>query len=86
MYTEQKVLNFWNKSFYFMKTDSLDRFGTKLEKRFTKKEMEQMLLNGKIKAETLVIWSVVLQTMYNELATVLVAIWDTLKQVVCVNS
>ena len=35
-----------NKSFYFMKTDSLDRFGTKLEKRFTKKEIEQMLLNA----------------------------------------
>ena len=28
-----------------MKTDSLDRFGTKLEKRFTKKEIEKMLLD-----------------------------------------
>ena len=35
-----------NKSFYFMITDSLDRFGTKLEKRFTKKEIEQMLLKA----------------------------------------
>ena len=35
-----------NKTFYFMKTDSLDRFGTKLEKRFTKKEMEKMLLKA----------------------------------------
>ena len=33
-----------DKNFYFMKTDSLDRFGTKLEKRFTKKEIEKMLL------------------------------------------
>ena len=35
-----------NKSFYFMATDSLDRFGTKLEKRFTKKEIEKMLLTA----------------------------------------
>lgn len=35
-----------DKSFYFMITDSLDRFGTKLEKRFTKKEIEQMLLKA----------------------------------------
>ena len=28
-----------NKSFYFMKTDSLDRFGTRLEKRFSKDEI-----------------------------------------------
>ena len=27
-----------NKSFYTMRTDALDRFGTKLEKRFSKKE------------------------------------------------
>ena len=32
-----------NKSFYFMATDSLDRFGTKLEKRFTKPEIKKML-------------------------------------------
>ena len=35
-----------NKTFYFMKTDSLDRFGTKLEKRFTKNEIEKMLLDA----------------------------------------
>jgi ubiquinone/menaquinone biosynthesis C-methylase UbiE len=34
-----------NKSFYFMATDSLDRFGTKLEKRFTKQEIKKMLKN-----------------------------------------
>ena len=32
-----------NKPFYFMKTDSLDRFGTKLEKRFSQKEIIEML-------------------------------------------
>ena len=35
-----------NKTFYFMATDSLDRFGTKLEKRFTKREIEKMLLDA----------------------------------------
>lgn len=35
-----------NKSFYFMTTDSLDRFGTKLEKRFTRREIEKMLLDA----------------------------------------
>ena len=29
-----------------MATDSLDRFGTKLEKRFTKNEIRNMLLNS----------------------------------------
>ncbi len=32
-----------NRSFYFMRTDALDRFGTKLEKRFTRKQIEAML-------------------------------------------
>jgi ubiquinone/menaquinone biosynthesis C-methylase UbiE len=32
-----------DKSFYTMRTDSLDRFGTSLEKRFTKKEIEKLL-------------------------------------------
>lgn len=32
-----------NKSFYTMRTDSLDRFGTKLEKRYSKLEIEKML-------------------------------------------
>ena len=32
-----------DKSFYVMRTDALDRFGTKLEKRFTQSEIEAML-------------------------------------------
>ena len=32
-----------NNSFYTMRTDALDRFGTHLEKRFTKIEMQQMM-------------------------------------------
>ena len=32
-----------DKSYYFMRTDSLDRFGTRLEKRFTKVEIEAMM-------------------------------------------
>ena len=32
-----------NKSFYFMQTDAFDRFATKIEKRFTKKEISQMM-------------------------------------------
>lgn len=33
-------------SLYVLRTDSLDRFGTKLEKRFTKDEIEAMLLSS----------------------------------------
>jgi len=32
-----------SKDFYFMKTDALDRFGTRLEKRFSKDEIQIML-------------------------------------------
>jgi len=32
-----------SKDFYFMKTDALDRFGTRLEKRFSKDEIKRML-------------------------------------------
>lgn len=32
-----------NKSFYIIRNDSLDRFGTKLEQRFTKKQIGEML-------------------------------------------
>ena len=32
-----------NRSFYVMRTDALDRFGTKLEKRFTKQQIVEML-------------------------------------------
>jgi len=35
-----------NQSFYFMKTDALDRFGTKLEQRFTKVEITKMMKNA----------------------------------------
>ena len=35
-----------NQSFYFMRTDALDRFGTKLEQRFTKKEIENMMIKS----------------------------------------
>ena len=42
--TSSIPLSFYkNKSFYTMRTDSLDRFGTKLEKRFTKLEIENLL-------------------------------------------
>ena len=34
------------KSFYTMRTDALDRFGTRLEKRFSKIEMRRMLLES----------------------------------------
>jgi ubiquinone/menaquinone biosynthesis C-methylase UbiE len=34
-----------NKSFFIIRNDSLDRFGTKLEQRFSKKEVETMMLN-----------------------------------------
>lgn len=32
-----------DKSFYVMRTDALDRFGTRLEKRFTRREIQAML-------------------------------------------
>ena len=32
-----------NHSFYFMRTDALDRFGTRLEKRFSRDEIRQMM-------------------------------------------
>lgn len=34
------------KPFYFMKTDALDRFGTRLEKRFSKEDIKKMLHNA----------------------------------------
>jgi ubiquinone/menaquinone biosynthesis C-methylase UbiE len=34
------------RTFYSMPTDSLDRFGTKLEKRFSKKQIEEMMINA----------------------------------------
>jgi ubiquinone/menaquinone biosynthesis C-methylase UbiE len=38
-----------NKPMYFLRTDALDRFGTRLEQRFTKKEIEKMLLSAGFK-------------------------------------
>ena len=35
-----------NKSFYIMNNDALDRFGTKLEQRFSKKDITNMLKNS----------------------------------------
>ena len=35
-----------NKSFYTMQTDALDRFGTKLEKRYSKKDIKEILINS----------------------------------------
>jgi len=41
--TNFPLSDYRKKPFYFLKTDALDRFGTRLEKRFTKKEITQML-------------------------------------------
>jgi hypothetical protein len=35
-----------DKSFYVMRTDAYDRFCTRLEKRFTRAEIEQMLVHA----------------------------------------
>ena len=37
------ISSYRNSSLYTMKTDALDRFGTKLENRFTKKEIKIMM-------------------------------------------
>ncbi len=37
-----------NRSFYFMRTDALDRFGTKLEMRFTKRQITEMLESARL--------------------------------------
>jgi len=37
------LTDYRRKSFYFMKTDALDRFGTRVEKRFSKDEIQSML-------------------------------------------
>lgn len=38
-----------NTSFYTMRTDSFDRFATRLEQRFTRKEMQQMMIDSGLK-------------------------------------
>ena len=35
-----------NLSYYTMRTDSLDRFGTRIEKRYSRKEIEEMLIKA----------------------------------------
>ena len=35
-----------SESFYTMRTDALDRFGTRLEQRFTRDEIKQMMYNA----------------------------------------
>jgi SAM-dependent methyltransferase len=43
-------LNFYaNLSFYTMRTDSLDRFSTRLERRFSKEEIQQLLETSGLK-------------------------------------
>jgi len=45
--TDQVPLSMYeDKSFYTMRTDALDRFGTKTEKRFSKKEIEILMNNS----------------------------------------
>jgi len=41
-----------DRSFYVMRTDALDRFGTRLEKRFTRREIEAMLIEAKLEKIT----------------------------------
>ena len=41
--TNIPISSYKNNSFYTMQTDSLDRFGTRLEHRFTKKEIFEMM-------------------------------------------
>ena len=51
------------KSFYTMRTDSLDRFGTRLEQRFTKEHIERMMKNSGLEniyfSDTAPYWCVV---------------------------
>jgi hypothetical protein len=35
-----------NQSFYSLRSEALDRFGTKLEQRFTKLEIEEMMIKA----------------------------------------
>jgi SAM-dependent methyltransferase len=38
--------NYRDRSFYIMRNDALDRFGTRLEQRFTKAQIEEMMLKA----------------------------------------
>jgi len=41
--TNLPLSSYRNKSFHTLRTDALDRFGTRLEKRFTKSQIEEMM-------------------------------------------
>jgi SAM-dependent methyltransferase len=45
-YTKLPLAYYVNKSFYIMRNDALDRFGTPLEQRFTREEIRRMLENS----------------------------------------
>ncbi len=40
------LADYRNRTFYTMRTDALDRFGTRLEKRFTKNQISEMLIRS----------------------------------------
>ena len=40
---------YYNKSFFIIRNDARDRFGTPLEQRFSKKEIEKMMINAGLK-------------------------------------
>jgi len=44
--TSFPLASYRDKSFYTMRTDALDRFGTRLERRFSRKQIEDMLRAG----------------------------------------
>ena len=44
--TNFPLSSYKNLSFYTMRTDALDRFGTRLEQRFTRKEIKNMMRNA----------------------------------------
>ena len=47
---ENFPLSFYrDKSFYTMRTDTLDRFGTRIEHRFTKSKISEMMSNAGLK-------------------------------------
>jgi SAM-dependent methyltransferase len=52
--THVPLSQYSDKSFYVMKNDSLDRFGTPLEQRFTKAQIAEMLLRAGFDISTLI--------------------------------
>jgi SAM-dependent methyltransferase len=40
------LADYSNKAFFVMRNDALDRFGTRLEQRFTRKQVEEMMKNS----------------------------------------